>query len=175
MTKNILITGPPGIGKTTLVKRIYSQIKGLKPCGFYTEEIREGGRRVGFKIVSLSGKERVLAHVKIKSPYRVSRYFVDVEGFEEILKEIISGCKDAGVILVDEIGKMECFSELFTNAMREFLDSKASVVATISKKGGGFIEEVKNREDVLLYELTYDNRDTLDQQIIRLLKDTPGK
>ena len=41
--KNLLITGLPGVGKTTLVKKLSEALKSLYPVGFYTEEIRERG------------------------------------------------------------------------------------------------------------------------------------
>ena len=46
----ILLTGPPGCGKTTAVRRIVGTLQGAKVAGFYTEEIREAGQRKGFRM-----------------------------------------------------------------------------------------------------------------------------
>jgi nucleoside-triphosphatase len=50
MTKrNILITGPPGCGKSTLIEKIVNRIE--RPVtGFFTREIKKEGRRVGYSV-----------------------------------------------------------------------------------------------------------------------------
>lgn len=90
MKKNILLTGLPGIGKTTLIKEIISEISKEKICGFYTQEIRnDEGKRVGFVIKGLEGKEGILAYVEAKSHYKVGKYKVLLKDLEQIgVKEI---------------------------------------------------------------------------------------
>ncbi|MDP3015544.1 MAG: nucleoside-triphosphatase, partial [Deltaproteobacteria bacterium] len=83
--KKILITGLPGIGKTTLIKRLSEALSSFSPIGFYTTEIREEGVRKGFELISPDGKRKLLSHREFKSPYRVGSYRVDVKGFEEFL------------------------------------------------------------------------------------------
>ena len=77
MSRTILLIGSPGSGKTTVVKRILSKLQPKICSGFYTEEIREKGVRVGFRIVTCSGRKAVLAHINFNSTYRVSKYKVD--------------------------------------------------------------------------------------------------
>jgi nucleoside-triphosphatase THEP1 len=43
----LLITGGPGIGKTTVTQRIADELRNKGLRGFYTEEIREKGERHG--------------------------------------------------------------------------------------------------------------------------------
>src|SRR4030042_2576980 len=86
--KNLLITGLPGVGKTTLIKKLSEALKGLHPIGFYTEEIREGSERKGFELISLEGKRGLLSHTEIKSPFNVGNYKVDVKSFEDFLNSI---------------------------------------------------------------------------------------
>jgi nucleoside-triphosphatase len=88
--KKFLITGRPGAGKTTLIKKAARMLQPFHPVGFYTEEIREQGERVGFQLVSLDGQSRVMSHVDIQSPFRVGRHRVDVEGFERFLVSLPS-------------------------------------------------------------------------------------
>ena len=83
--KNILITGLPGIGKTTLVKQLWYRLEKYKPEGFYTEEIRYKGERKGFQLISLNGIKSILAHVLIDSPYQIGKYKVDINGFDSFL------------------------------------------------------------------------------------------
>jgi len=165
--KNILITGTPGVGKTTLVKKIVEKLRPLRPVGFYTGEIREGGARKGFTLTAPDGRASILSHVDIKSPHRVGRYGVDVAGFERFLDTLDFSDPVNLVAVIDEIGKMECFSEKFKRLVRDILDSDKYVIATIALKGGGFIGEIKARKDIVVYEITFRNRDSLLSEIIK--------
>ena len=161
--RHILLTGRPGVGKTTVVMRLAERVRYLKLAGFYTEEIRLHGRRMGFRAAVFSGRTTVLAHVDVKSRHRVGRYGVDVAAFEQlVLPELTSS---ADLLLVDEIGKMECFSSAFVSAVRDLLSAATPLVATVAASGGGFIAEVKQRADVELLQVTTDNRDELPGQL----------
>jgi nucleoside-triphosphatase len=159
--KNILITGLPGVGKTTLVKKLVEGLKQFHPVGFYTEEIREEGTRKGFELISLDGRRGLLSHTDIQGPHRVGKYKVDVKGFEAFLGSIPLLTPSTRLVIIDEIGKMECFSERFKECLRECLNSEKWVLATIALKGSGFMEEVKRRHDIKLFEITQRNRDSL--------------
>ena len=108
--KNVLITGLPGVGKTTAVISLANALKDLHPAGFYTSEIREGGLRQGFELIGLDGRKSILSHVNIHSPHRVSRYGVDIKGFDAFLNTLKFGNRETGLIIIDEIGTMECYS-----------------------------------------------------------------
>jgi nucleoside-triphosphatase len=166
--KNILITGSPGIGKTTLIKKLFQKLLYLHIEGFYTEEIREKNARKGFALISFSGKRSILSHVEIRSLYRVSKYGVDVSNFEEFLDGIDFLNRETDLIIIDEIGKMECFSTKFKKRTKQLLDSGKPVIATISMKGEGFIEEIKNRSDVKLFVMTQHNRNELLSEILKV-------
>lgn len=168
--KNILLTGLPGVGKTTIIRRLSEELKNLHPVGFYTLEIREEGVRKGFELISLDGKKALLSHEKIKSSYRVGKYRVDLKGFEDFISSIEFFAPDIEVIIIDEIGKMECFSIKFMDIIKRFLDSEKTVIATIAFKGSGFIEEIKRRDDIRLFEVTEKNRDYLVSEIVLYLK-----
>jgi len=164
--KNILITGLPGVGKTTLIKKLSDEFKDLHPAGFYTSEIREEGIRKGFELVSLEGRRGVLSHIDVKSPYRVGRYKVDIKSFEDFLGAISFFDDSTDLVIIDEIGKMECFSDQFKKLIKELLDSEKWVIATIALKGSGLIAEIKKRQDVRLFEITQRNRDSLLREIL---------
>ncbi len=174
MKENILITGVPGIGKTTLMMKIIEAMKGVGPVGFYTDEIREKGIRTGFSLTSVTGGRSTLSHIDIKSRFKVGKYGVDVAGFEAFIEQIPFFDDKTGVIVIDEIGKMECFSTKFTKLIRALLDSEKFFIATIALKGEGLIAEVKRRPDIKLYEITRDNRNDLLQRILNRTLSRPS-
>jgi nucleoside-triphosphatase len=165
--KNLLITGLPGVGKTTLIKKLSEALKHLHPVGFYTEEIREGGVRKGFELISLEGKKGLLSHKDIRSPYKVGQYKVDIKSFEDFLDSISFFNPFTRLIIIDEIGKMECLSDQFKNLLKEILDSEKWVMASIALKGSGLIAEIKERKDVQCFEITKRNRDSLFSEILK--------
>jgi nucleoside-triphosphatase len=169
LRKNLFITGLPGTGKTTLIRKILNNLPpGMTASGFYTAEIRESGERVGFAVSTLDGRSGVLSHIRLGGGARVGRYGVDVKGFEGLVLPLLEA-GGAGLYVVDEIGKMECFSRAFCDKVRCLLDSETPVLGTVALKGGGFIAEVKARDDVALYEVTVKNRDALPGEILRIL------
>ncbi len=166
----ILLTGSPGCGKTTAVMKILNQLDADRVSGFYTCEMRRQGVRRGFTWNRLDGTSGVLAAVGFKSPFRVSRYGVDVKGFAEHVVEAIDIRRTGNKLLViDEIGKMECFCERFVQAVREAFASDRSILATVAQKGAGLICEVKSYPDVEVFTLTPACRtDIVDQVLERL-------
>jgi len=155
------------VGKTSLLVRA---LDGLPPeiaCGFVTRELRRDGRRVGFAVETLAGGSAVLAHVDVQSPHRVGRYRVDVAAFESIALPAIDPARvTAPLIVIDEIGKMECFSDRFRELVVAALGSDRAVLATIALRGNRFIENLKVRPDVTMLHITQDNRDQLVHQVI---------
>ncbi len=159
---NLLITGKPGVGKTTLVERVVERLRGSRRlAGFTTTEVRwPAGERLGFDIVTLDGKQGELARVGLKSPVRVGRYGVNLESFERLaLPELAR--HDVDFIVIDEIGKMECSSGRFRRAVEDVLDAPVTVLATIGMSHLPFFQAIRARPDVKLLTLTERNRDAL--------------
>jgi nucleoside-triphosphatase len=166
----ILVTGLPGCGKTTAVIKIISTLDADKAAGFYTQEIREDNTRKGFSWTRLDGVTGVLAHVNIKSPCKVGRYGVDISGFEKSVVPILDiDYGSTELFVIDEIGKMECFSKKFIAAVRRLFASDKSVLATVARKGSGLISEVKNFPGIKLFNLTAQNRDKIIAEISQIL------
>ncbi len=168
---NILITGPPRIGKTTAIGKLIGILpKETKLFGFFTKEIREGGRRVGFSITDLDGKKKVMAHVDFPKHQRVGKYGVDTKSVEDIgVNAIKHGVEKGNVVVVDEIGKMELFSKAFEKSVISVLDSPTHVVATIMSKPNPYADRVKRRDDIVLLEVTKGNRDDIPDLIRKQL------
>lgn len=171
LVKNILITGRPGVGKTTAIKRILSGCN-VKPGGFYTEEIRVGGERKGFTVKTFDGKSGILAHKDNKNGPRVGRYGVDLESFESTaLPGLEDAINDRKLVVIDEIGKMELFSRRFKGLVLEALDGPAPVLGVITESGNGFIRDIRQRKDVRLYRITPANRDGIIPDILKCLEE----
>ena len=162
----LLITGIPGIGKTTVAKKVVTSLADHNIGGFYTEEIRVNNVRQGFELITIQGERFVMAHVDSDSAYRVGKYGVDVETIDTAIAMTLSEDPDMEVFIIDEIGKMECFSDLFVKRMTSLLDSGKPVVATIARKGTGFISKVKNRPGPALWEVTRKNRNDMPGKVI---------
>lgn len=167
MKKNILITGRPRVGKTTLIKHA-AEILGDRAGGFYTEEIKgEGVRgRQGFKIITLDGREGILAKVGFKSRYNVGLYGVNLKDLDEVgVRAIHKAIEEKEWVLIDEIGKMEEFSEGFKKAVLSVLNSKKNLLATIREKDSKFTMLIKSRYDVQMIRMTALNREDVYPQI----------
>jgi len=168
---NVLLTGRPGIGKTTLIKKVIDMTS-LSKGGFYSEEIREAGQRVGFSLTTLDGKKSMLAGLKIRSPYRVGRYGVDIDSFEAIgVESIRKAISTKELIVIDEIGRMELFSNKFRDVVVQALKT-GRVLATIKKGGGGFIGEIKSGKDIIVLEVNLENREALLSELIKMVADS---
>jgi nucleoside-triphosphatase len=165
--KSLLLTGPPGCGKTTAVRRLIDRLPDIRLAGVYTRELREGGTRVGFEIVGLSAKRRaLLAHVRSRSHLRVGRYGVEVAALAQVVEEELGRpAGDVGLFVVDEIGKMELLCGEFVTAVWRLLDGAVPIVATVALRGGGLIAEAKARADIRLVEVAEGNRDGIAAEI----------
>jgi len=167
----ILLLGKPKVGKTNLVKKVMTGLKKTTYGGFFTAEIKEKGKRVGFKVISTNGEEGILAHINHRSPYHVSKYYVNVSDFERVaLKAISNAEKEKDLIVIDEIGKMELFSHKFANKIEEiFNKSNKKILATIPITKIPLINKLKSLPDTEVIEITEENRDRLVNELINKL------
>ena len=166
----ILLTGLPHSGKTTAVIQIITNLNCKEIAGFYTQEIRRGGIRKGFSWRRLDGTSGTLAHIDTTGPFRVGKYGVDIAGFEKSVVPVLDAEKtDTQLFIIDEIGKMECFSNKFVTAIRRLFKSDKSVLATVALKGTGLISEVKNDPNIKLFNLTRRNSEKTINEILQIL------
>lgn len=164
-----LLTGRPGTGKTTLIKKTLSLLI-LQAGGFYTEELRVAGIRKGFKIVTLDGSEAVLSHCDFKTEIRIGKYGVDLQALEGVgVASVNQAIADAELIVIDEIGKMELLSPKFREAVLKSLDSGKKMLATIMLNPNPFADDIKQRRGVKLVQVTVENREQILHNLIREL------
>ncbi len=168
LKKNLLITGEPACGKTTLIQSILPNLTCPNKTGFFTQEIRRQGKRLGFQTVGLRGHKALLAHVLIATDKRIGRYGIDIPSFEAFLeKERYDANQQSDLFVIDEIGKMECFSEDFITRTIQMLDSSKPVFGSIALGGHSFISKVRRRKDVQLIGLSTSNRQNLTTGLLK--------
>jgi nucleoside-triphosphatase len=170
MANVYLLTGSPGTGKTTVIRQAVA-ISKARAGGFYTEEIRTGGARQGFRIVTLDGNDAILSHVDSLSRHRVSKYGVNIQNLDNVgVTAINQAIEESDLIVIDEIGKMELFSPRFRQAVLRAIDSGQKVLGTVMLSPNPFADDIKRRPNVKVIELTRTNHEQVMAEILDWLK-----
>jgi nucleoside-triphosphatase len=166
----LLLTGKPGVGKTTLICKIAERAQHYRIKGFYTREIREHGRRQGFRLLTFDHEQAVIAHVNFDQRYRVGKYGVDVARIDHYADIALNVVDDIDLYLIDEIGKMECLSERFVDSIQRLLHTGKPLIATVALKGGGLIDTIKHWPQSEVWEVTLANRNQLPDKAMQWLQ-----
>ncbi|MCD6536511.1 MAG: NTPase [Thaumarchaeota archaeon] len=173
------LTGPPGCGKTTAILRIVNELKkrSIRVEGMYTQELREGGRRIGFIIKRITGGEGTLAHVRFREGPRLGRYVVNLRDLEAIgVSALVDGLKEAEVIVVDEVGPMELFSQRFREAVEQLISSDKNAIITVHYRSRDpLVIKVKKTAGKNLIILNRENRDQIPAIIVKNVVEAVGR
>ncbi len=157
LRKNVLLTGLPRSGKSTLLARLIKEQRNA--VGFLTAEILAGGGRLGFQIMTHNGTQATLAHINSPSPVMVGKYHVDTAALESIIP-MVSTFTPNDLLYIDEIGEMQLHSENFKDLVLKYLEAPAICIATISAVyENAFIDALKGRSDVSVIYLSPENRE----------------
>jgi nucleoside-triphosphatase len=152
-----LLTGRPGAGKTSIIKQAIAE-SNIDVGGFYTEEIRDEGVRVGFKLVTFDGREAILSHIKFNKRYRVGKYGVDTDILNEVgVTAIQKAAMECDLVVIDEIGHMELLSADFRDTVREIVYGGKRTLGTIMHNANPFADDIKRQPQVNLVTLTRDS------------------
>lgn len=166
MKRVLLLTGQPGAGKTALIKQALARAR-VKGGGFYTEEIRTGGTRQGFRVATLDGQEAVLAHVDISSRHQISKYRVDVGALDRVgVFALRQALAESDLVVIDEIGKMELLSPRFKEVVTQAMNSGKKVLGTIMLNHHPFADEIKRLPQAEVLLVTRDNRSEVMKKVL---------
>jgi len=169
MKRAYLLCGEPGSGKTTIIKEVLARA-GRSAGGFYTEEIRTGGVRQGFRIVTLDGKSAILAHSAVSSPHKVGKYGVDIHSMDNIaIPAVKEAIRSYNIVVIDEIGKMEMFAPSFKEAVIEALQSGKKVLGTVMLASNPWADGVKQRPEVDIIRVTRGNGSEVVSRVLEWL------
>ena len=167
----MFVTGRPGVGKTSVLLRAADDLKnrGYKIGGMISRDVREGGVRMGFEIMDFStGQRGWLAHVNQPTGPKVSKFRVNLTDLNAIgVNSILTAVRNEDIIIIDEIGPMELFSQAFREAVAQAMSSSRPVLGTIHLRARDtLIDAIKTREDAEILEVTYENRRQLHTRIV---------
>lgn len=170
MLRVYLLTGRPGTGKTSLVRQAVAEFEG-RAGGFYTEEIRSQGTRLGFKLVALDGNEAILSHIDFDKRFRVGKYGVDVSSLDRVgVSALRRAAQQDDLIVVDEIGKMELLSADFRDVVLKIIGGAKRVLGTIMLDSNPWADDIKRQPQVNLVEVTRANRNQVMDDLRSWLK-----
>lgn len=168
MRNNILITGKPKSGKSTLLRKLINNIS--DKVGFVTNEILGDVGRLGFEIETYSHKKKVLAHVDFETLHKVSKYFVNIQNLDELIPEVYS-FQTEDFLYLDEIGQMQLFSDQFKELVLKYLSSPNTCLATLSSVfEDDFTKHIKARQDVIIVEISSEDRDVKEKFLRQLIQ-----
>ena len=170
MQRVYLLTGRPGTGKTSLIKQVVAELK-VKAGGFYTEEMRSRGTRLGFRLITLDGDQAVLSHIDFDKLYRVGKYGVDIDSLDRVgVSALQRAARQADLVVIDEIGKMELLSANFREAVQQIISSDKRVLGTIMLNSNPWADAIKRQPQVNLAEVTRANYQQVLDNLRRWLK-----
>jgi nucleoside-triphosphatase len=166
MAKNVFIAGAPGIGKTSLISRLYRDLTPLVIRGFYKEAIQEYRILKGFRVASFNFQELILAHIHIVGPDRIGEFGLNLDGFNDLITTQLTPDPKVELFLVDEIGLMECTSLQFCHMILKIINSNIPLIATLASHDVLKVLNIKDRKDIAILNMTYKNRDSIWKNVM---------
>ena len=169
---NIFITGEIGIGKSTTIMKILDLLKNnnkidLNIGGYNcSRNIRKEDDKIvkTFYLVSITNSStyKIIENVIIDNESYVNIYSDSFDNFSFILDEDIQNCD---LIILDEIGFAENNSPKYIQVLKKILYSDKVVLGVLKKHNSPLINNIKQRDDNIIFTIDKNNRDYLYKDI----------
>lgn len=177
--KLFILTGPPGVGKTTVVLKVIKMLKerGISVGGIISKEVKSCGRRVGFEMIDVAtGERETLASLNGEGA-RMGKYKVNLKGLAEFAsKKLESAIKNFEVVVCDEVGPMELLSPEFRRVALKLREvEKLALIVVHYKMKDPVIKAIKEDPSAELFEVTYENRDELPRRMFNSIVGVLGQ
>ena len=165
MTSNLILTGPPGIGKSALIADVVSRHDTLRWRGFTSTSIIENNKRVGWTITGINSAHGTLAHIGLESEVRMGRYGIDLDLFASIVDEELNPHQSADAYVIDEIGLISAMYEPFEMLLNACLDSETPVIAIVRAKSIEILASIEARSDTEVLRVHTNSVDEISVRI----------
>ena len=165
--KNLFLTGKIGVGKSTILKNALKEFD-ISIGGYITKRIFDGYYRK-YMVKSLYDSNEEYTIVRVDSRDNSKEGFIS--SFENGVVSILDkSLKHRDLIVLDELGCAENNMNMFTSKVFQLLNSNKIVFGVLKDNNCKFLNDIKSRDDVVIIEITEENRDYISKEIIHILK-----
>ncbi|NOZ61501.1 MAG: hypothetical protein GXO74_07445 [Calditrichaeota bacterium] len=169
-SKNIFLTGDLHVGKSTIVQNVLNRLKVAEIGGYRTEVIFENGKKLGFKMISFSGEEKIFAHASFTKGKRFGDFRVQLEVFESFGAQILTtALEQNGLIVIDEIGAMEKHAQKFREVIYECLDAPIPVLGVFQQRAKWAKAMLEARNDCKIFAVERLNQRAVEDSVYHAL------
>jgi len=171
--KHYFLTGEPGIGKSTAIKRFFD-LSGVSCDGFFTLwTSRTGDRTLKMYAADSSVPEAEWKSVDI-AVFNNGEFTIYGELFDSFGADVIKTAGRKRVIVMDEVGRMEKNSPRFIDSIFEKLDGNIPVVGVLKLMETKLFDDISNHPNTEIIPVTLDNRDDIPRYLISQLQTVIG-
>ena len=130
----MLLTGQPGISKSTLLRNFIKNYRGDK-LGFVTNEIKIDDERTGFEVETSDGRFIQIASIIQQEDCigKVGKYYVGSYEFGLLIAKLLYEDTDNKLLYIDEIGPIQLMFPLFEDLVNKFLATSNTFVGTVKQ------------------------------------------
>ena len=180
LPQHTLIVGGQGVGKSTLIRRVLEALD-VPVCGYITrKEPHLRDPQLGDPIYiyeadqpQVQTDENVVGHCLDQRPVVYQEAFDRfAEKLQALSKEDMATdeSEKAPLLLMDEVGIMECHSPGFCQAVLDLLDGERPILAAVKYKDRPYLNQIRGHERCRCFEITEENREELFEEALQFVR-----